>query len=117
MQKQQGQEITKISRGIFHSVWHSIPNSELVLNFNPLIKEHNLNGQYVLLHWQARPKNLRTWGVYDSTTDMYYSIGSDDITPFIAEVDIIDVSEKIVKSVPTAVILFRGVSWINGRIT
>lgn len=116
MQKQLGQEITKLGVAKFQSTWHSVADSTLFLNFNPIIQQYNLTGQYVLLHWQAKPKNLRTWGVYDSVTDTYHSIGSDEVKPFIAEVDILDVPETLIKTVPTAVLLFRGVSWVDGKL-
>lgn len=33
----------------------------LVLDFNPIIETFDLSGHYCLVHFQARPKPLRTW--------------------------------------------------------
>lgn len=117
MQKQLGQEVTRLANNKFQSVWHGVPDSQLVLNFNPIIDTYNLTGVYVLLHWQAKPKNLRTWGIYDSQSKMYYSVGSDELVFPPTKVRVLDVPETIIKTVPTAVLMFEGVSWVNGKIT
>lgn len=116
MQMQLGQEITPLGNNRYFVRWHGVINSELTLDFNPLIIAHKLTGKYVLLHWQAKPKNLRTWGVYDSTTQTYRSVCSDEIPAVICEMSIVDVPETIIKTVPTAAVMLRGVSWENGRL-
>ena len=36
----------------------------LIMDFNPLIESFDLIGNYVLVHYQSKPKYLRTWGVF-----------------------------------------------------
>lgn len=117
MQKTNGQEITKITDTKFTSIWHGVGGSDLVLSFEPIIKQYSLKGTYILLHWQAKPKGLRTWGIYDSLTKMYYSVGSDELIFPACTPRILDVDEKIIKTVPTAVIHFQGLRWLDGKIT
>jgi hypothetical protein len=42
--------------------WQDIPNSQLIIDFNPLIDIFRLTGHFVLLHYQARPVGLRRFG-------------------------------------------------------
>lgn len=42
--------------------WQDVPNSQLIIDFNPLIQIFRLTGHYVLLHYQARPVGLRRFG-------------------------------------------------------
>lgn len=111
MQKQLGQEITRINETKFISVWHGVPDSNLVLNFEPVIKAYGLTGTYCLLHWQAKPRNLRTWGIYCSDSKQYFSVGSDDLVFPMCQPKLVDVPESIVRSVPTAMILLEGVTF------
>lgn len=113
----EGQTVTKISKAQFLCRWIAVPNSELVINFNPIISAHNLQGAYCLIHWQAKPKGLRTWGVYDSEKDMYFSIGAFSVDGAVV-LSILDVSERTVKTVPTAVIQLHGCSFneVTGKV-
>jgi hypothetical protein len=49
-------------------------DNPLILDFNPIIDTFNLKDRFALLHWQARPKPWRQWGIYGSKEDNYYSI-------------------------------------------
>ncbi|WP_146136581.1 hypothetical protein, partial [Aphanothece hegewaldii] len=42
--------------------WPDVPNSQLIIDFNPLIVFFGLTGHFVLLHYQARPVGLRRFG-------------------------------------------------------
>lgn len=65
--------IKKKSKARFELHHEGVPNSTLEIDFNSVINELELTGDFILLHWQARPRGLRQWGVYFSTTDMYHS--------------------------------------------
>ena len=117
MKVTKGQEIFKLGDNRFRLAWNGVQDEELNLDFNPIINAYKLTGKYILLHWQAKPKNLRTWGIYDSETKTYCSVGSDEIVLPACQAKILDVPERVIKTVPTAVIMFQGVSCINGVIT
>lgn len=94
--------ITKISPAKFRLVTPNVPNSELELDFNPIINEFNLLGSFALLHWQAKPKGKRTWGVYSSETDNYYSCSHVNMN--FGKVSTLQIDEDKHKTVPTAVL-------------
>jgi len=93
-----------------------ILNSVISLDFNPLIN-HVLNSDfkanyYCLLHWQAKPKGLRQWGVFDSTTSGYYA--SREITfKTTTEPKTIQLDETKVKTLPTSVMFLPYCKVIN----
>jgi len=102
------QSVNKLSHAKFSIKWSNVTNSELILNFNPVITQYKLTGTYCLLHWQAKPKYYRRWGIYYSEDDYYYSFDWNEL----------NVNEKILcralqideskfKTVPTAVILLH----------
>lgn len=66
--------IKKIGKGAFNITVPNIKGGLLILDFNPLIKYFNLQGNFDLIHWQARPRYYREWGVYNSATDTYLSL-------------------------------------------
>lgn len=88
-------------------------NFGIELDFNPLIEAHGLKGNYVLQHWAARPKFLRTWGylwVRDggaaTEQSKYLSIPAQQIE-ILTLPRVIDVDERAVKTVPTACLLYE----------
>ncbi len=102
------QKVIQKASAEFDVYWESVRNSFLHLNFNPIITQYKLKGVYCLLHWQARPKYYRRWGIYYSPHDYYYSFYWNELS----------VSEKIVckalqideakfKTMPTAVVLLH----------
>lgn len=100
--------INKLNTGKFALNWVNVPNSELILNFNPLISTYKLTGTYCLLHWQAKPKFYRRWGIYYSATDYYYSFEWNRL--IINErlpVKALQISESKYRTVPTAVIYLQ----------
>ena len=66
------QVIKKINSSCFLVGWEHAPEQKLIINFAPIIKQNNLQNYLVLAHWQARPKGLRRWGLYDGISDSYY---------------------------------------------
>lgn len=65
--------VQRISKAKFKISTPNVPNSELLLDFNPVIDEFKLVGNFYLIHWQARPKGYREWGIYSSRDDTYTS--------------------------------------------
>ncbi len=82
------QVITRIARAQFMvqnpgtpaNIFPQAETAPLQLNFQPLLDaaEENFSGSpMVMIHFQARPKGLRRWGLYDSESDTYHSFDSD----------------------------------------
>lgn len=51
-----------------------VPDSLLELNFAPFYSIYDLAESDVLLHFQAKPKGLRKWGIYQNK--QYYSVST-----------------------------------------
>ena len=66
--------IKKLSPSRFQVSTEGVVGSDLTLDFAPLIKEHNLSGDYFLIHFQAKPKIHRQWGIYSGKDDSYISV-------------------------------------------
>lgn len=77
----------------------------LEMNFNPFIDRFRLHGQFCLLHWQAKPKNERRWGVYDGGMDNYTSLKYDELQLQVVP-QLLQVDESVIETVPTAVLVF-----------
>lgn len=99
------QSIQKLSEATFRCEWEKVPDSRLKLNFDVIIQHFELKGDFCLLHWQAKPKGLRRWGVYDSIEDKYHSCDWDKIRfSMPMQFRTLQVDETKVSTVPTAVI-------------
>jgi len=103
------QTIERLANGTFRSQWQNTPDSTLKLNFDVLIAHFGLTdmGSFCLVHWQAKPKGLRRWGVYCRSADMYYAadeiVFDEGLTVRTLQMD-----ERVIKTVPTAVLFFDG---------
>ncbi|WP_324281579.1 hypothetical protein VKI21_06865 [Cyanobacterium aponinum UTEX 3222] len=104
------QKIIKLNKGKFQISWEKIQGSEITLDFNPLIKHFQLEGIYCLLHWQARPRNLRRWGIYDAVCDQYYGLDYDAVKINACEIKLLQIDESKTLFPPTAVL------WLNGKL-
>jgi hypothetical protein len=80
---------------------------ELKMDFNPIIQHFKLVGEFCLLHWQAKPFGLRRWGIYDGGTDEYFAVRWDCLDVSINKSIPLQLDERVVKSVPTAVLCFK----------
>jgi hypothetical protein len=99
------QNISKLSSAAFRCDWQNVENSQLKLNFDVIIREFNLTGNFCLIHWQAKPKFLRRWGCYSSSSDQYYSSDHDNlkfVDSFI--INPLQLDESKFFTVPTAVL-------------
>ncbi len=86
----------------------------LQLDFNPIIKQFNLTGSnWQLIHWQGRPKGEREWGIYDPKTDTYRCGVFDGHLTAYGSINLLQLDDKTVTTLPSAVILFRGHLPIN----
>ena len=66
--------IIKLDKGKFRIHTPEAPEVPLMLDFIPIIEQFGLSGDFCLIHWQARPKPWRQWGVYESYSDSYVSV-------------------------------------------
>lgn len=83
-----------------------VPNSELQLDFNPIIEQFKLLGDYYLIHWQARPKGHREYGIYTSVDDSYRS--TDKIPIRYGGMACYQLDDATANTIPSAVIYFKG---------
>ena len=95
--------IQKLSKAKFKISTDNVPNSDLSLNFNPLIDEFKLQGDYLLIHWQGMPKGYRQWGIYNSQTDSYHSVKNIDFDR--PQTKAIQLDDKTATTKPSAVLL------------
>jgi len=97
--------ILKTQLGKVSLTYPTMPDFNLQMDFNPIIERFRLQGNFCLLHWQAKPFGERRWGVYDFGRDYYASIKY-------CELDIqvlpqpLQIDEKLIKTVPTALLFF-----------
>lgn len=97
------QKITPLGDRRFNIQWEGYPDLEV--SFNPLIVSHTLEGDFCLLHWQAAPRALRRWGIYDERSEGYYSFAAHQVTLQVLG-QLIEVDERRLSTKPTAVLLF-----------
>jgi len=114
------QIIDRCANATFTSRWEidSQPvDRPLKLNFDVLIDYFQLTGSFCLLHWQARPKYLRRWGIYCSQFDQYYSCDYDKVIfPDSYQLQLLQINERTTHRVPTAVILIPdSVAFVSNR--
>jgi hypothetical protein len=79
----------------------------LLLDFQPIISHYNLSGNFCLLHWQARPKGLRGFGVYDSSSLSYYDVNHNKLDILANNCRTLQIDENVHKTNPVAVLLYE----------
>jgi hypothetical protein len=105
------QIVKKIGQSKFRVFWNEQRNSELIMDFKPIINQFNLTGNFVLLHWQALPKYLRRWGMFCSASDDYYPFNHDQLKVIAnRNFSTLQIDEAKWGTKPTAVILVQDVS-------
>ncbi|MEO1692182.1 MAG: hypothetical protein AAFR63_11735 [Cyanobacteria bacterium J06631_6] len=95
--------ITKTGEAKFKVSTPGIPGSDLDLDFNPIINEKKLKGNYTIIHWQGRPKGHREWGIYQSKDDSYSTFIGGSINAGVTELFMLD--DKTAKTLPSAVLI------------
>ena len=98
--------ITKIDTAKFKVIETEKPEAELMLDFAKVIDEFELDGDFYLIHWQARPKGFREWGIYSSKTDTYTS--TEHIPTCYGGCSTLQLDDKTATTIPSAVLLFKG---------
>lgn len=83
----------------------TMPDFNLAMDFNPIIEKFRLHDRFCLLHWQAKPFGERRWGVFDGGTDNYVSVKYSELELNVVP-QLLQIDEKIIKTVPTAVLFF-----------
>lgn len=99
------QVITKLNDTSFGILWDEVPTEKLVIDFKDLIEQNKLTGNYCLLHWQAKPKGFRKWGIYESLFKQYHSMQANNLK-LITIPRLIEVNENSYKTIPSSVIYF-----------
>lgn len=94
--------IQKTGAAKFRVSTPGVSSSDLDLDFNPLIKEFNLVGSFTLIHWQAKPKGYREWGIYSSRDDSYQSVA--ELKVNVATCRSLQLDDLTATSIPSAVL-------------
>jgi len=93
--------IQKISKAKFKVSTPGVVGQDLELDFNPVIEQFDLSGDFCLIHWQARPKGHRQWGIYSSSDDSYRSTLDVKLNGLVCES--LQLNDVEAKTIPSAV--------------
>ncbi|MBW4535184.1 MAG: hypothetical protein KME09_14715 [Pleurocapsa minor HA4230-MV1] len=99
--------IQHITNAKFKVNTQGVENSELILDFQPIIDKFKLTGDFKLIHWQARPKGHREFGIYSSVDDSYRSTDNLSKAGY-GSVQFLQLDDATANTLPSAVILHRG---------
>jgi hypothetical protein len=101
-------QVTRLDVGKFLLKYKNLPSFELEMDFSPFAKIFNLRGAYTLLHWQAIPKGLRTWGAYVTSPDRdeYLVFDYPEFESSNHPHQLLQIDEVLVNTKPTAVIYY-----------
>lgn len=99
--------IERITPAKFKVTTPNVENGELLLDFNPIIKHFNLSGRFKLIHWQAKPKGHREFGIYDFESDSYRSLVSLESVGY-GGMELLQLDDQYNNALPSAVICHRG---------
>lgn len=99
--------IERIAPAKFKVTTPNVENSELMLDFQPIIDKFKLVGDFKLIHWQARPKGYREFGIYSSVDDSYRSTDNLSKAGY-GSVQFLQLDDATANTLPSAVILHRG---------
>lgn len=103
--------IEKLGVGKFRVTTPEQPNQTLELNFNPIIKQFELDQgkqNYKLIHWQGRPKGDRQWGIYDAEADSYMCGVFNGHSAMYGGSKLLMLPDDTTKTIPSAVVHFVG---------
>ena len=107
--------IQKLGKGKFKVSTPGVVGQDLELDFNPVLQQFNLEGNFCLIHWQARPKGHREWGIYSSVDDSYQSQLKLKLNVAVAES--LQLDDATAKTIPSAVFYtpFDKITCINDK--
>ena len=108
--------IQKIGEAKFRISTPEVAGSELSLDFSSLIQHFDLKDNFTLIHWQAKPKGHREWGIYTSHDDRYQSVKELKIN--MANVKSLQLPDATATSIPSAVLYTEedNCNCINDRV-
>ena len=98
--------VQHISKAKFKISTAGVSGSEILLDFNPIIEQFKLQGNFNLIHWQARPKGYREYGIYTSKDDSYRS--TDYLPTSYGSLSLLQLDDTTASTVPSAAIHFQG---------
>lgn len=93
--------IQKLGKARFKVSTPGVVGQDLELDFNPIIEQFKLEGHFCLIHWQARPKGHREWGIYSSKDDSY--ISQLKLKLNVATAESLQLDDATAKTIPSAV--------------
>ena len=97
--------IEKIGTAKFRLQWGELDPAILDLDFAPFLGDTRLNGiNFTLLHYQAKPKGLRTFGMYCRKQDSYFCVYDETSIVFQILPELIIIPEN---TIPNAAVLFK----------
>lgn len=99
--------IERIAKGKFRVNTLGVEGSQLLLDFNPIIDRFKLSGRFKLIHWQARPKGHREFGIYDHELDSYRSLVALESIGY-GSTQLLQLDDATANTLPSAVICHRG---------
>lgn len=108
---QDDKKIFHIKPHTFEIVWINLNNQRLRINFSKIINYFQLDQEpFLLVHFQAKPRTKREWGVYSFPEDSYTSTkGAFLSLPPLAP-EVLDMPESFIASktelYPTAVLYY-----------
>lgn len=102
------QNIRKIADFRFVLTYREMADFKLLMDFRPLWEAVNPTEPCCLVHWQAKPKGERRWGIFDGASYRSFESYRSDVPGEGLQLD-----EKLVPTVPTAVICYRGARVID----
>lgn len=95
--------VQKLGQAKFKISTPGVSSSELELDFKPIIEAKKLQGNFVIIHWQGRPKGHREWGIYQSIDDSYSTFVQGKIN--MGEVEMFMLDDATTKTLPSAVLI------------
>jgi hypothetical protein len=102
------QKVFRKAKHQFVVTWEHHPNDRIKLDFTPIINQFKLTAyqDFLLLHWQNRPRGLRRWGIFCYAPDQYYCTDYDKIQLPNVETKLLQIPELQLRLPPSAVVLF-----------
>lgn len=93
-----------------YSIFYKQDLGRLIVDFEPLVKALELSADYALVHWQARPRGQRRWGIFsrEAGYQSFQGYQADELACRGFQLD-----ESQALTVPTAVIVYRGVQVLD----
>jgi len=102
------QTIRKIGDKRVILTYSELPKFRLVMDFGPLWAAVDPTGPCCLVHWQAKPRGERRWGIFDGETYRSFESYRSELPGEGLQLD-----ENEIRTVPTAVICYRNARVID----